>query len=163
MKKQRGSLAGDGATDDNFARVKRYIAKYTINPAIAQGLAEALMGSVEVGKLADLVLWTPGLLRREAGHASSRAESIAAAPMGDPNASIPTPQPVHYRPMFAAYGKALCHGFLTFVHLQGGGPGGSGLARNVLACVKSRRRRGKYPLSEHRQDAHDARERRLFR
>ena len=97
MKKQRGPLPGDGPADN--ARVKRYIAKYTINPAIAHGMSRHI-GSVEPGKRADLVLL---------------GGSIAAAPMGDPNASIPTPQPVHYRPMFAAFGKSLTRSSVTFV------------------------------------------------
>ncbi len=97
MKLQRGSLPGDGAQADN-ARVKRYIAKYTINPAIAQGLAREV-GSIEVGKLADLVLWSPAFFGVKPDLVL-KGGSIAMAPMGDPNASIPTPQPVHYRPMF---------------------------------------------------------------
>ncbi len=100
MKAQRGALPEDTARNDNF-RAKRYVAKYTINPALAHGIAHEV-GSIEVGKWADLVVWKPGLLRRQARHRSSRAASIAMAAMGDPNASIPTPQPVHYRPMFGA-------------------------------------------------------------
>jgi urease subunit alpha len=111
MKKQRGSLPGDGAADN--ARVKRYIAKYTINPAIAQGMS-AHIGSVEVGKRADLVLWDPAFFGVKPDLVLLGG-SIAAAPMGDPNASIPTPQPVHYRPMFAAYGKAVARSSVTFV------------------------------------------------
>ena len=111
MKKQRGSLPGDGAADNN--RVKRYIAKYTINPAIAQGLS-AHIGSVEVGKRADLVLWSPAFFGVKPDLVLLGG-SIAAAPMGDPNASIPTPQPVHYRPMFAAFGKNLTRSSVTFV------------------------------------------------
>jgi urease subunit alpha len=104
MKVQRGALKGDPATSDN-ARVKRYIAKYTINPAIAHGIAH-LVGSVEEGKLADLVLWRPAFFGVKPSLVL-KGGMIAAAAMGDPNASIPTPQPVHYRPMFAAYGRAL--------------------------------------------------------
>jgi urease subunit alpha len=111
MKVQRGSLAGDPATHDN-ARVKRYIAKYTINPAIAHGIAHAV-GSVEEGKVADLVLWKPAFFGVKPS-LILKGGMIAAAAMGDPNASIPTPQPVHYRPMFGAFGGAL-RTSLTFV------------------------------------------------
>ena len=111
MKRQRGSLAEDGAADN--ARIKRYIAKYTINPAIAQGMS-AHIGSVEVGKRADLVLWSPAFFAVKPDLVILGG-SIAAAPMGDPNASIPTPQPVHYRPMFAAYGKSVSRSSVTFV------------------------------------------------
>lgn len=104
MKVQRGALAEDTARADNF-RIKRYIAKYTINPAVAHGIA-AHVGSIEVGKLADLVLWKPAFFGVKPAMIL-KSGMIAAAPMGDPNASIPTPQPVHYRPMFGAYGKAL--------------------------------------------------------
>ena len=104
MKAQRGSLKGDPATHDN-ARVKRYIAKYTINPAIAHGIAH-LVGSVEAGKLADLVLWKPAFFGVKPSLVL-KGGMIAAAAMGDPNASIPTPQPVHYRPMFGSFGRAL--------------------------------------------------------
>jgi urease subunit alpha len=113
MKVQRGSLPEDvGTGADNF-RVKRYIAKVTINPAIAQGLAKHV-GSVEVGKLADLVLWTPAFFGVKPDLVLKMG-TIAAAAMGDPNASIPTPQPVHYRPMFGAFGKAMTRSAVTFV------------------------------------------------
>jgi len=112
MKRQRGSLPGEKAGSDN-ARVKRYIAKYTINPAIAQGLSSEI-GSVEIGKRADLVLWSPAFFGVKPDLVLIGG-MIAAAPMGDPNASIPTPQPVHYRPMFGAYGKALAATGATFV------------------------------------------------
>ena len=112
MKVQRGALAGDTARSDN-ARVKRYIAKYTINPAIAQGLAREV-GSVAVGKLADLVLWSPAFFGVKPDLVI-KGGSIAMAPMGDPNASIPTPQPVHYRPMFATLGGALAASCITFL------------------------------------------------
>ena len=112
MKAQRGQLKGDATGNDNF-RVRRYIAKYTINPAIAQGMAHEL-GSLEVGKRADLVLWNPAFFGVKPDLVLVGG-SIAAAPMGDPNASIPTPQPVHYRPMFAAYGRALASSAVTFV------------------------------------------------
>jgi urease subunit alpha len=120
MKKQRGSLKGDGSGNDNF-RAKRYIAKYTINPAIAHGVSKHI-GSVEVGKLADLVLWSPAFFGVKPDLVI-KCGSIAAAPMGDPNASIPTPQPVHYRPMFGAFGKALTASSVVFVSqaaMQGG-------------------------------------------
>jgi len=102
MKRQRGRLKEESGDNDNF-RVKRYVAKYTINPAIAHGLSRHV-GSVEVGKLADLVLWQPAFFGVKP-EMVLKSGSIAAAQMGDPNASIPTPQPVHYRPMFAAFGR----------------------------------------------------------
>ncbi len=104
MKIQRGALKGDPKTHDN-ARVKRYVAKYTINPAIAHGVSH-VVGSIEEGKLADLVLWKPAFFGVKPS-LILKGGMIAAAAMGDPNASIPTPQPVHYRPMFGAFGKAL--------------------------------------------------------
>jgi urease subunit alpha len=104
MKVQRGALQGDPKEHDN-ARVKRYIAKYTINPAITHGMAH-LVGSVEEGKLADLVLWKPAFFGVKP-FLVLKGGMIAAAAMGDPNASIPTPQPVHYRPMFGSFGKAV--------------------------------------------------------
>ena len=112
MKVQRGALKEDAPGNDNF-RVKRYIAKYTINPAIAQGVAHEL-GSLEVGKRADLVLWSPAFFGVKPDLVLLGG-TIAAAPMGDPNASIPTPQPVHYRPMFGAFGRALASSAVTFV------------------------------------------------
>jgi urease subunit alpha len=102
MKKQRGRLKEEQGDNDN-ARVKRYLAKYTINPAIAQGIGR-YVGSLEVGKLADIVIWSPAFFGVKPDLVI-KSGSIAAAPMGDPNASIPTPQPVHYRPMFAAHGR----------------------------------------------------------
>jgi urease subunit alpha len=111
MKIQRGKLGGDTAAHDNF-RVKRYIAKYTINPAITHGISH-VVGSVEPGKLADLVLWKPAFFGAKPS-LILKGGMIAAAAMGDPNASIPTPQPVHYRPMFGAFGKALSTS-VTFV------------------------------------------------
>ena len=111
MKQQRGSLPGDGAADN--VRVRRYVAKYTINPAIAQGLSHEV-GSIEVGKLADLVLWTPAFFGVKPDLVI-KGGMIACAPMGDPNASIPTPQPVHYRPMFGTYGGALAATCITFL------------------------------------------------
>ena len=112
MKVQRGSLAGDPSTHDN-ARAKRYIAKYTINPAITHGISHEV-GSVEVGKLADLVLWKPAFFATKPS-LIIKGGMIAYAPMGDPNASIPTPQPVHYRPMFGAYGAAMHTTRMTFM------------------------------------------------
>src|SRR5207237_7204733 len=106
----RGEGRGEGQ-HDNF-RIKRYIAKYTINPAIAHGIAHAV-GSIEVGKIADLVLWKPAFFGVKPS-LILKGGMIAAAAMGDPNASIPTPQPVHYRPMFGAFGGALASS-VTFV------------------------------------------------
>ncbi len=111
MKQQRGSLPQDTKKNDNF-RVKRYIAKYAINPAITHGIAGEV-GSIEVGKLADIVLWKPAFFGVKP-FLILKGGMIAAAAMGDPNASIPTPQPVHYRPMFGAFGKAL-NTSVTFV------------------------------------------------
>ncbi|GJE60498.1 urease subunit alpha [Methylobacterium trifolii] len=112
MKRQRGALAGDASGTDNL-RARRYVAKYTINPAIAHGVSRHI-GSVEPGKLADLVLWSPAFFGVKPDLVL-KGGMIAAAPMGDPNASIPTPQPVHYRPMFGAYGRAPYATALTFV------------------------------------------------
>ncbi|MBX3567374.1 MAG: urease subunit alpha [Rhizobiaceae bacterium] len=112
MKRQRGRLNEETGDNDNF-RVRRYIAKYTINPAIAHGLSKHI-GSIEVGKRADLVLWNPAFFGVKPDMVLIGG-MIAAAPMGDPNASIPTPQPVHYRPMFGAYGKAIAASSMTFV------------------------------------------------
>ena len=111
MKRQRGPLKEERGNNDN-ARAKRYIAKYTINPAIAHGVSKHI-GSVETGKLADLVLWSPAFFGVKPDLVI-KGGSIVAAPMGDPNASIPTPQPVHYRPMFAAFGRALTASSLIF-------------------------------------------------
>ncbi len=112
MKVQRGSLAGDPSTNDNN-RIKRYIAKYTINPALAHGIAHEV-GSIEVGKLADIVLWKPAFFATKPS-LIIKGGMIANAPMGDPNASIPTPQPVHYRPMFGSYGGARLATRMTFL------------------------------------------------
>jgi urease subunit alpha len=112
MKIQRGSLKKDPPGNDN-GRIKRYIAKYTINPAIAHGISHEV-GSIEAGKLADLVLWKPAFFGVKP-FLIVKGGMIAAAAMGDPNASIPTPQPVHYRPMFGAFGKALRASSVTFV------------------------------------------------
>jgi urease subunit alpha len=131
MKMQRGSLPGDGAADNT--RVKRYVAKYTINPAIAQGMADEI-GSIESGKLADLVLWSPAFFGVKPDLVI-KGGSIVWAPMGDPNASIPTPQPVHYRPMFGAFGRAMTESCITFVSaaaLDAGIGTALGLQRRVL-------------------------------
>jgi urease subunit alpha len=111
MKKQRGGLPGD--RDNDNVRAKRYVAKYTINPAIAHGVSKHI-GSVEKGKLADLVVWSPAFFGVKPD-LIIKGGTIAAAPMGDPNASIPTPQPVHYRPMFGAFGKSVTAGSVVFV------------------------------------------------
>ena len=116
MKEQFGALEGDTADSDN-QRAKRYIAKYTVNPAITHGLFHEV-GSVEVGKLADLVLWKPAFFGTKPAMII-KGGLIAAAPMGDPNASIPTPQPVHYRPMFGALGAARHATSLTFLSKAG--------------------------------------------
>jgi urease subunit alpha len=131
MKSQRGSL-GEGAAD-NF-RARRYIAKYTINPALAHGIAHEV-GSVEVGKLADLCLWKPAFFGVKPS-LIIKGGAIAAAPMGDPNASIPTPQPVHYRPMFGAFGKASHATSVSFVSaasLEAGVGERLGLDRRLVA------------------------------
>jgi len=115
MRVQRGPLGEDSSRDggdDNF-RVRRYVAKYTINPALTHGIAHEV-GSIEVGKLADLVLWRPAFFGVKPA-LILKGGMIVAAPMGDPNASIPTPQPVHYRPMFGVFGRALAEHCLTFV------------------------------------------------
>jgi urease subunit alpha len=116
MKVQRGSLPGDSSRNDNL-RVKRYIAKYTINPAITHGIAHEV-GSIECGKLADIVLWKPAFFGAKTAMII-KGGMIVAAPMGDPNASIPTPQPVHYRPMFGALGGARHATSVSFVSQAG--------------------------------------------
>ena len=131
MKKQRGPLAGDSARADN-ARIKRYLAKYTINPARTHGIADHV-GSIEPGKWADLVLWRPAFFGVKPSLVL-KGGSIASALMGDPNASIPTPQPVHYRPMFASLGRAPHSSCLTFVSkaaIQGGIAQRFGLQRRL--------------------------------
>ncbi|MDO3431256.1 MULTISPECIES: urease subunit alpha [Rhizobium] len=138
MKRQRGRLKEEKGDNDNF-RVRRYIAKYTINPAIAHGLSHEI-GSVEVGKRADLVLWNPAFFGVKPDMVLLGG-SIAAAPMGDPNASIPTPQPVHYRPMFASYGKSLTNSSVTFVSqasLDAGLKGRLGVAKELVAVKNTR-------------------------
>ncbi|MDP2219548.1 MAG: urease subunit alpha, partial [Hydrogenophaga sp.] len=116
MKSQRGTLPEDSSRNDNF-RVKRYIAKYTINPAIAHGIAHTV-GSLEVGKWADLVIWKPAFFGVKPALVV-QGGTISLAAMGDPNASIPTPQPVHYRPQFGAFGRSLARGSLSFVSQAG--------------------------------------------
>ncbi|RFB90934.1 urease subunit alpha [Rhizobium leguminosarum bv. trifolii] len=138
MKRQRGRLKEEKGDNDNF-RVRRYIAKYTINPAIAHGLSQEI-GSVEVGKRADLVLWNPAFFGVKPDMVLLGG-SIAAAPMGDPNASIPTPQPVHYRPMFASYGRSLTNSSVTFVSqasLDAGLKGRLGVAKQLVAVKNTR-------------------------
>ena len=130
MKAQRGSLAGDPPEHDNL-RIKRYIAKYTINPALVHGIAHEV-GSIEAGKLADIVLWKPAFFGVKP-QLVLKGGMIAAAPMGDPNASIPTPQPVRFRPMFAAYGAARASTCLTFVS-------GAALAAGVADALALKKR-----------------------
>ena len=137
MKMQRGELIDDKGNDKS--RVKRYIAKYTINPAIAHGLSHEV-GSVEVGKRADLVLWSPAFFGVKP-EMVLLGGSIAAAPMGDPNASIPTPQPVHYRPMFASFGKLRTNSSVTFVSqaaLDAGLQNRLGTAKRMVAVKNTR-------------------------
>ncbi|WP_419900530.1 urease subunit alpha [Roseomonas sp. USHLN139] len=140
MKVQRGRLPGEQGENDNL-RIRRFIAKYTINPAIAQGIS-AHVGSVEVGKLADLVLWSPAFFGVKPDMVL-KCGSIAMAPMGDPNASIPTPQPVHYRPMFAGFGRAMQASSITFVSaasLESGDLAGRlGLNRTLLPVENTRK------------------------
>ncbi len=147
MKRQRGALPQETGDNDNF-RVKRYIAKYTINPAIAHGLSHEI-GSLEVGKRADLVLWKPAFFGVKPDMVLIGG-TIAAAPMGDPNASIPTPQPVHYRPMFGAYGKSRTNSSVTFVSQASLDGGLGGQARR---CQTARRRQ-EHPR-RHRQGIDD--------
>jgi urease subunit alpha len=140
MKRQRGSLPGETGDNDNL-RARRYVAKYTINPAIAQGISQ-YVGSIEQGKLADLVLWDPAFFGVKPAMVI-KSGSILSVPMGDPNASIPTPQPVHYRTMFAGYGRAMTQSAVTFVSgaaLDTGDPAGElGLARQLLPVANTRR------------------------
>jgi urease subunit alpha len=141
MKVQRGPLPQDSGLADNF-RAKRYVAKYTINPAISHGIAHEV-GSVEAGKLADLVLWRPAFFGVKPAMVI-KGGMIAAAPMGDPNASIPTPQPVHYRPMFGAYGgarTATCVSFVSGAALSSGMAERLGLGKRLVAVRDTRRLR----------------------
>src|SRR4029077_2944765 len=138
MKVQRGALPEDSALHDNF-RVKRYVAKYTINPALTHGIAHET-GSVEVGKRADLVLWNPAFFGVKPSLVLIGG-MIAAAPMGDPNASIPTPQPVHYRHMFGALGGARAATGVSFVSKAArdrGIAGALGLQKHVVAVQGTR-------------------------
>ena len=138
MKVQRGRLPDEKGDNDN-ARAKRYIAKYTINPAIAQGVSDHV-GSIEVGKIADLVMWTPAFFGVKPDMVL-KGGTIAMALMGDPNASIPTPQPVHYRPMFGSYGRSRLVSAVTFVSgaaLQADIAGRFGLSRELLAVRNCR-------------------------
>jgi len=138
MKRQRGRLAEETGDNDNF-RVKRYIAKYTINPAITHGMSSHI-GSVEVGKLADLVLWSPAFFGVKPD-LILKMGTIAGALMGDPNASIPTPQPVHYRPMFGAFGKSMTASSVTFVSEAGLAAGIGerfGLSKELVAVKDTR-------------------------
>ncbi|MFH0997083.1 MAG: urease subunit alpha [Pseudomonadota bacterium] len=137
MKLQRGSLPQDSDRNDNF-RIKRYIAKYTINPAVTHGISR-IVGSVEKGKLADLILWSPAFFGVKPALVI-KGGVIAAAAMGDPNASIPTPQPVHYRPMFGAFGRAL-RSSVTFVSsaaLDNPAVTGLGLVKPLIAVADTR-------------------------
>ena len=138
MSVQRGRLPGEAGENDNL-RARRYVAKYTINPAISQGVADHV-GSVEVGKLADLVLWSPAFFGVKPDMVL-KCGTIAMAPMGDPNASIPTPQPVHYRPMFGAFAGARIHSAVTFTSaaaLEDGVAARVGLTRPLLAVRNTR-------------------------
>jgi urease subunit alpha len=138
MKVQRGRLPEEKGDNDN-ARAKRYIAKYTINAAIAQGVSDHV-GSVEVGKIADLVMWTPAFFGVKPDMVL-KGGTIAMALMGDPNASIPTPQPVHYRPMFGSYGRSRLVSAVTFVSgaaLQADIAGRFGLSRELVAVRNCR-------------------------
>jgi len=142
MKTQRGPLAEDSGRNDNF-RARRYVAKYTINPAITHGLAAAI-GSIEPGKLADLVLWKPAFFGVKP-EIVVKGGFIAWSAMGDPNASIPTPQPVLYRPMFGAFGAATAPTSITFVSqaaASSGVPHRLGLKKRI-AAVRNCRRIGK--------------------
>lgn len=138
MKQQLGSLAEDDNDADNY-RVKRYIAKYTINPAVTHGMSH-MVGSVEPGKLADLVLWKPGLFGAKP-EMVIKGGTIAWSQMGDPNASIPTPQPVSMRPMFGAKGKAVGGTSVAFVSAAAAEAGVGeqyGLDKEVCAVVNCR-------------------------
>jgi urease subunit alpha len=143
MRRQRGRLAEEGGENDNL-RIRRYVAKYTINPAITHGLAREI-GSVEPGKLADLVLWRPAFFGAKP-ELVLKGGLIAWAQMGDPNASIPTPQPVLARPMFGALGRALgatCVAFVSRAALEDGAVHGYGLAKRLVAVQDCRQLRKK--------------------
>ncbi len=137
MKKQFGRLAEEKGDNDNF-RARRYICKYTINPAIAQGIS-AYVGSIEVGKLADLCIWEPAFFGVKPDMVL-KSGVIAAAIMGDPNASIPTPQPEYYRPMFGAFGRALTESSVTFVSQAALARSETlGLAKKLLPVTNTRK------------------------
>jgi len=137
MKKQFGRLSEEEGENDNF-RARRYIAKYTINPAIAQGVS-TYVGSIEIGKIADICIWDPAFFGVKPDIVL-KSGSIAAAIMGDPNASIPSPQPEYYRPMFAAFGRSLTESSVTFVSqalfAKGKNPG---LAKKLLPVSNTRK------------------------
>ena len=138
MKVQRGPLPEDGDENDNF-RAKRYIAKYTINPAVTHGISHKV-GSIEVGKFADIILWKPAFFATKPSMII-KGGMIVAAPMGDANASIPTPQPVHYRPMFGGAGKAVFATSITFVSQVASNSGIKdklGLQKNIVAVQNTR-------------------------
>jgi len=137
MKKQFGRLAEEKGDNDNF-RARRYIAKYTINPAIAHGIS-TYVGSVEVGKLADLCMWNPAFFGVKPDMVL-KSGTIAAAIMGDPNASIPNPQPEYYRPMFGAFGRSLTESSVTFVSQAALEKNGiPALAKKLLAVANTRK------------------------
>jgi urease subunit alpha len=144
MKQQFGRLADEKGNNDNF-RVRRYISKYTINPAISQGIS-AYVGSIEVGKLADLCIWDPAFFGVKPDMVL-KSGTIAAAIMGDPNASIPTPQPQYYRPMFGAFGRSLTESSVTFVSQAALKKSGvlEGLAKRLLP-VSNTRKIGKHSM-----------------
>jgi urease subunit alpha len=138
MKAERGPLFPDGSEDDNF-RAKRYVAKYTINPAITHGISD-YVGSIEKGKIADLVLWNPAFFGAKPD-VIVKGGAIIAAKMGDSNASIPTCQPVIYRKMFGSYGQALAATSVTFMSrtaIEKGLPGKLGLAKDCLPVSRCR-------------------------
>jgi urease subunit alpha len=138
MKRQRGPLSGERAGNDNL-RIRRYVAKYTINPAITHGIARDV-GSIAVGKFADLVIWKPMFFGVKPDLVL-KCGSIVAAAMGDPNASIPTPQPVHYRPMFGAFGRSLQASSVAFVSqaaIDAGIDGDLKLAKPLIAVGGTR-------------------------
>jgi urease subunit alpha len=146
MKVQRGALPEETGDNDNF-RVRRYIAKYTINPAIAHGISRHI-GSVEVGKRADLVMWSPAFFGVKPDMVLMGG-TIVAAPMGDPNASIPTPQPMHYRPMFGAFGKSVTASSVTFTSAAAIGEdvrGRLGVEKQLLAVENTRGGIGKHSM-----------------
>ena len=143
MKKQFGRLSGEAGNNDNL-RARRYVAKYTINPAIAHGVS-SYVGSIEVGKFADLVIWDPAFFGVKPDMIL-KGGMIAAAIMGDPNASIPTPQPQYYRPMFGAFGRAIGECCITFVSQAGLNNAASlGLSKQLLP-VKNTRKIGKHSM-----------------